>query len=69
MAAIREQHLRQMLEELHTELQRADTIDDQGLGEDAPDADEHNRQGGGRARRALRREPQPSILNPILEAR
>ena len=25
---MREQHLRQMLEQLHTELQRADTIDD-----------------------------------------
>jgi hypothetical protein len=28
MAGMREQHLRQMLEQLHTELQRADTIDD-----------------------------------------
>ena len=28
MAGMQEQHLRQMLEELHTELQRADTIDD-----------------------------------------
>jgi hypothetical protein len=28
MADMREQHLRQMLEQLHTELQRADTIDD-----------------------------------------
>jgi predicted component of type VI protein secretion system len=28
MGDMREQHLRQMLEQLHTELQRADTIDD-----------------------------------------
>ena len=28
MAGVREQHLRQMLEHLHTELQRTDTIDD-----------------------------------------
>jgi Domain of unknown function (DUF4404) len=28
MAGMREKHLRQMLEQLHTELQRADTIDD-----------------------------------------
>jgi hypothetical protein len=28
MAGMREQHLRQMLEQLHTELQRADSIDD-----------------------------------------
>lgn len=28
MAGMREQHLREMLEQLHTELQRADTIDD-----------------------------------------
>jgi predicted component of type VI protein secretion system len=28
MAGMREQHLRQMLEQLHTELQRTDTIDD-----------------------------------------
>jgi hypothetical protein len=28
MAGMREQHLRQMLEQLHTELQRANTIDD-----------------------------------------
>jgi predicted component of type VI protein secretion system len=28
MAGMREQHLRQMLEQLHTELQKADTIDD-----------------------------------------
>ena len=28
MAGMREQHLRHMLEQLHTELQRADTIDD-----------------------------------------
>jgi hypothetical protein len=28
MADMREQHLRQMLEQLHTELQRADPIDD-----------------------------------------
>ncbi len=28
MAGMREQHLRQMLEQLHTELQGADTIDD-----------------------------------------
>jgi uncharacterized protein YaaN involved in tellurite resistance len=28
MADMREQHLREMLEQLHTELQRADTIDD-----------------------------------------
>ena len=28
MAGMREQHLRQMLEQLHTELQRADTIDE-----------------------------------------
>jgi DNA repair exonuclease SbcCD ATPase subunit len=28
MAGMREQHLRQMLEQLHTELQHADTIDD-----------------------------------------
>jgi len=28
MAGLQEQHLRQMLEQLHTELQRADTIDD-----------------------------------------
>ena len=28
MDGVREQHLRQMLEQLHTELQRTDTIDD-----------------------------------------
>ena len=28
MAGMRERHLRQMLEQLHTELQRTDTIDD-----------------------------------------
>ena len=28
MAGVREQHLRQMLEQLHTEIQRAETIDD-----------------------------------------
>jgi len=28
MAGVREQHLRKMLEHLHTELQRTDTIDD-----------------------------------------
>ena len=28
MAGMREQHLRQMLEQLHTELQKTDTIDD-----------------------------------------
>jgi len=28
MAGVREQHLREMLEHLHTELQRTDTIDD-----------------------------------------
>ena len=28
MARMQEQHLREMLEQLHTELQRADTIDD-----------------------------------------